>query len=346
MKLKTLVKPLLYFFTIFLILIIALFTFNNTLLTKHKPIDAKILVIEGWLPVTELENLQKLTDLNKYQEIIIAGLSHHTYSLDNLNKHYNNIKSVRLPATLYHNGILYLNSERLNELAMPDSIIRLTIFASGSEAISRSAYFSVFINSTYIGGGFTGKETAPFTYSISQNLYPIKSIGIHYGNDITLGKIDRNLSIDSVILNKVTLKNEFYLAYTNTLGIKYLFFPFISSSEYDAVYLKSLGITQDLTVLDTLYDGRNRTYIEALKLRSYLEQKYKSIPSINLVSIDGHSRRSFISYQTALGRKASIGIISFKDETKSDPLLQEIFYNLAEHFKLFISYLIYAGKIV
>jgi hypothetical protein len=59
---------------------------NNYFLSKNNPIDTETLVIEGWLPASDLELLVNNYDLSKYKNIFITGVAHnHPYHLLNNN---------------------------------------------------------------------------------------------------------------------------------------------------------------------------------------------------------------------------------------------------------------------
>jgi hypothetical protein len=333
------------FFIIILVTILLLF--SGKLLSKHHPINSKILVIEGWVPSYVLEELAGTINLSSYQEIILVGLSHKSFGWKELPGKSKRIYPAHLPGTLYYNAILYSDSIFPIVLQNDDALRSITVYAYGSQAVSFYPNFSVFVNDTLIGSSFTDETSKPYTFHLSESIKSLKSIAVFYGNDFDVWKQDRNLYIDSIKLNTKVLKNGIFSIYTKDIESGYNYFPFKSSAEFDHTYLKSLGISINPTVLDTNYDGRNRTLIEAQKLTTYLKHKYHTLPSVNILSVDGHSLRSYISFKTAFGKNnGGLGIISFKNRTNHKGIWETLGTLGDEYIKLMISYLIYIKTIL
>jgi hypothetical protein len=106
-----------------------------------------------------------------------------------------------------------------------------------------------------------------------------------------------------------------------------------------AKYLKILGVKNEIIVLDTFFNKRNKTLAAAGKFDFYINSQYKNIKGFNVVSINKHSRRSYLAYKIATGNKKKVGIISLDDTGFIDSSQTKSRFAgiLEEYFKLFIT---------
>jgi uncharacterized SAM-binding protein YcdF (DUF218 family) len=75
--------------------------------------------------------------------------------------------------------------------------------------------------------------------------------------------------------------------------------------------LKAAGVADaSVQIIPSYVIGRDRTYSSAIALRSWLREHDMLLRSFNVVTEDGHARRTRLLFQKALGNDVRVGIIS------------------------------------
>lgn len=343
MRKSTLHKSIIFGLIAIVFLFIVLTGFNNQILTKHQPIKTNILVIEGWLPASDLELVTKEIDLSAYQVIFVTGISHPhpEYLKDNTEDELRGI-----PGNFYSNGCLCLSRIAIDRLKTTDSISEIKIIASGKKAFGRFPNIFLAINDSIIGSTFVTKQPASYLFKTKFRPSGIKGIYLYFNNCLAFGKDYRNLRIDSFSVNGLDLNQTSDFCRINDDQINdnlYTNYPFRSNAQLTTDYLKLLGIKTNIITLDTFFNDRNKTLAAAEKLEAYLQIHYKDERSINVVSIHGHSRRSYLAYKIASRDKRKVGIISLNDtrfQNKENVIIW-LLHIMNEYLKLFITSLEY-----
>jgi hypothetical protein len=308
MKLGRLFKNKRFFIILLLVIsgIIAI-TNGNYFLTKNKPIDTKTLVIEGWLPASDLELLTKCIDLNKYETIFVSGISNpNPYHL--LNSNNTIVSGTQI--NLYSSGCIAIRGIKCNNLSNT-----LTIIAKGNKAYGNYSHFFIAIDDSIIGNSFLSENIDTFTFKIQSRLSDTSKIFISYNNDISFNNMDRNMIIKSIQFNnKDVSNNTINKIYNGDVTDRlYVNFPFQSNGHFAKQYLEVLGINKNIILVDTFFNRRNKTLASAIKLNSTINHSFKNIASYNVVSVDGHSSRSFIAYSLTSNKNINVGIISLNN---------------------------------
>jgi hypothetical protein len=323
---------------LFAILLLAiLLIFNKRLLSKNHPVEADVLVIEGWLPPYVLELIPQKIDLSNYKTIYVTGLIHNNRPDFNDNRY----EIKELPAALYTNGCVCLSKSALKKLKAENTINEIKVYTYGGKAKNIFAHFFCAIGDSIIGHAFTTLQPSAYAFRTGLTLSTAHNLYISQTNDLSTSREDRNLFIDSISVNGIIFNrpSDFCLLYddhvNNDSTINY---PFLSKSEAAAAYLKAIGIKNNIVVVDSFYNYRNRTLITAKRFDSFIKKYNPHLTAINVVSIQRHSRRSYLAYKIATSGRIKVGIISFESmglDRKTRPLAW-LRYVLLEYAKIFV----------
>jgi hypothetical protein len=315
-----------------------LLIFNNRFLSKNHPIDAEVLVIESWLPPDVLEQIPQKLDLSKYKTIYITGLAHHNpdYLLND-----SSYLVSDLPAVLYSNGCFFLSKSALKRLHNNDTVTEIKVYAYGAMALNKYAHFFCTVGDSIIGNAFTTGQPEKYVFQTKLKLSASNNLFINFNNDLRTAHDDRNLVIDSVSVNGTTFKTpsdycQLYDYRVNSDSI--LNYPFHSKSEAASAYLKALGVKNNIVIVDSFFNYRNRTLVMAEKFNFYIKKNSTQLRAFNIISVQRHSRRTYLSYKIATSGKIKIGIISLKNiginrNTRPRAWLH---YVLLEYAKIFV----------
>lgn len=332
-----------------LTIIVLLFTawlltvFNSNFLSVNNPCKAKILVIEGWLPTFCIERIVKNKYLEAYDTIIITGTTLE-YPEDKINK----LKSGTAPdhpteLVFYENGTLYFSNTAIALVKHLKTITNIAITGHGTKSDNTNAHFTVAINDSIMGGGFMEENRCSHNFSCKLDASAIKNITLCFDNDLVSDGEDRSIIIDGITINNndIPLTALNYLP-DSELGQYSSNRPFKSVSARTAAYLHALKINVPFILLDTAFMGRNRTVATARKFNKWLIKNHIH-ENINIISMDGHSRRTYVAYKYALGGRNKIGIISLEDYNYINAGNHIRISNMVgEYFSLLITYIEFA----
>ncbi|QHT71620.1 hypothetical protein GXP67_35605 [Rhodocytophaga rosea] len=264
--------------------------------------NTNTLVVEGWISEDGLKEAVKEFKTHPYQRIITAG--------GHLDPYFRT----------YITGTLHI--------PVPDSLQHLSgstflrIGAYGSHVDEVFAHFKVSVNdSVYLGEAYTTGRSIVYEFPVDTCIGSIKSLHIQFDNDSYKRTQDRDLYVGTITINGVNIP------YSSGTMIYEQHWPketkyvtvYATYAENAAAELIRLGV--DSTKIMAIPGPKvytHRTYTSAAVLRKYLVAH--QISSFNLVSLGVHSRRSWLSYEKALGKEFSIGIIAVENK-KYDPAL-------------------------
>lgn len=298
-----------------------LYHFKGKILTKNKPVKANILIIEGWLPDYTLDIIPKMVDLSGYSTIIATAMKHEKRDEEFPTYQFETKKGIFIT-----NGAGYLKKSALSRLNTNDTIRTIKIFSHGEKVAGIFPHFLLYINDSLAGGGYSGETNMlPKVISVNISGYQLRKLLIFFNNDNAPAGYDRNLWIDSIKINNqcFTGNNDFAWILEQDVS-KYL--QIESDSKNTARYLAFLGVSQPIIILDTMTIARNRTRAFAVKCKKWLNSNYKDKNySINVISIDYHSRRSYNTFKSVVKGK-EIGIISLPFIDKEIPDMKTSFF--------------------
>jgi hypothetical protein len=331
-------KRLLGIIIVLIIILTGFIYFADIFCSKNKPIsDANVLVIEGWLPSTLLEEICLTYNFGNYRDVIITGNNFTN------NFHGSNLKSYSTKGPLFlGNGAILLKDEVKKSVLKQDNINTIKVYAKGTQCKGVNAHFTLFLNDKIIGQAFTGSSSREFKFELSKAPDSIAMFIVNFDNDIKIENEDRNLFIDSIVIGRIKLmRNDFYFArndYPERYG-----FGFNSNAERTFHYFLSLKPASNLHFISASSLQRNFTKYSAQTCKKFLQTKYPGQNlKINVISTDLHSARSYFTYKKELTGQ-HIGIISLKPYKNLSPKRIQNFKSigniLEEYFGIIISIL-------
>jgi hypothetical protein len=294
-----------------LIFIILFIVLGGKILSINKPIATNQLIVEGWIPfyVLELDENRRIFD--SYKEIYFSGLSG---TFDTLAIQGRRDCAMRCRKQLYSNGAIYLSKNGLLKIPDHQVIKKISIYSHCDFAFYRNAHFFVSLGDSLIGQTFSTPRTQALEISGTFTARELNFFTLYYGNDLEYDGIDRNLYIDSVMFDTISLvqENDFMAMEDFTIPACQRNFPFRSNAAFLQAYIEVLGVKNNTVVIDTLFCNRNKTFAQAKKV--FIELKSKSLQSekYNILSFGLHARRSYKVYRSFFP-KENIGIIDLQD---------------------------------
>jgi hypothetical protein len=316
-------KTRLWSFVVAVILaMVLIFQLPSCLTLNRKTPKASVLVVEGWIPYIALDIAYDEFKKGFYDKIVITG------------------STITDDITLYINSFLvvYPAFESENE-----EILNIRLNVKSSLGFQDSAHFVLWINNHHVGSFYTPQNQGEFFVEVPVQ-GKLDSLMIQYTND-TFGKMgDRNLQVKSLFLNGNNLLDNTtprFIDRGRPFGQYRWNIKESSYAEFAANYFKDREIDHDMIVPVTNYlEGKRRTYGNALALRQWFDENEYYPQAINIVSMNYHSRRTWMIYNQLLGDKMEVGIISVKSVQRELTWYSRIYYILREFLAL-IYYLIF-----
>ena len=290
-------RKFIYLFLIALTGALIFFSFSSIqgFLSKNEPVNANILVVEGWLPDYAMKKAAEEFNDGAYDYIITSGLKLPDYFI------------------LFTNSSLNFKLAQ-SEVRSDSSMHKIEIKASGSLGRDHPSHFNVWINDSLAANFYTDKKIETFSFSWNCPLHETDSIRVEFDNDGLFPEGDRNLIIYWMSIDNIT-----FTAYSNNVSL--------SRTDRDGTYrsreisssyaiegkelLIQYGIGPDkiipVTAERVVY---NRTFCSALAVKEWLEKNEITVEGINLYSLGIHSRRSWITYRNLLEKEYPVGVIS------------------------------------
>lgn len=276
------------------------FNYLSGYLSKSEPVNANILLVEGWLPYYSIELAYKeFIDKKTYDRIITTGLPVSEYFNVSMNGYL----------IFYTKNVITMNNDKSVHLIEIDAFSELE-----GEYASR---FNVFINDSLKGNFEAGKRRGKYSINWIGNLTKIDSIMIQFVNDGYGDYGDKNLFVKEITIDKqYTIRYQKNSAYDidELDGIRKISNNITSNAEIARNTLLSLGI--DSSLILAIPGERvkiNRTLTSALAFRDWLNTTHYKVNGINIVSMGTHSRRTWMTFRKVLNEKTDVGIISLPD---------------------------------
>jgi hypothetical protein len=280
-------------FLVILFIAAALFTLARYLY-KDDPVNAEVLIAEGWLPEDALNEAKKIYYSGKYKMFVITG--------------------IRLPdaVNMHSFGKLIFDLKEYSFLKPGSQATTVGINAFGRKVGGEFPHFRLFINDSLTGNAYVARRGKDYDFPVSRRIKDIKKITVEYDNDKFTYWRDRNLYVNYISIDNIKLpaRSEFVLYDMNKPGNYRQLEPrFTSYADYSAYILKTLGF-KDSIIAITADDTRiGRTYSSALYFKEwYRRSSFKGSP-VNIISVGHHTRRTWMTYKKLLGRDVDVGVI-------------------------------------
>jgi hypothetical protein len=291
------IKFFVLFFSIFLIILMVLFSYPRWIqfLTYSKKAKANILSVEGWIPEYALNEAYDEFHNGSYDYIVTTGYS--------------------LPShlTLFTNSRMSFFPSAEVKTNSANTLHTIFIHASSSLGDEDSCHFNLYINDRKIAAHYTSDNKGKFELTWQRNVNDIDSLIIEFDNDMVNEKGDRNLRIMEFTLNGYNLIIEHADVFL-ILKKQYRNISAVSYAELAAHYFTDRGIDPNKVI--PVFNPRpniNRTYGNALAFSEWLEKTPVEVAGINVFSMDFHSRRTWLIYNKLIAPQYELGIISVPD---------------------------------
>ena len=285
-----------------LLLLAALLLFGKSsvyrFLAPTQRVDTNLLVVEGWTNQEGLEQAAAEVDIFGYQRVIVASLA---YPFD----------STAALVVSSEGGLTFNLTDSVSALNS-DSV---TVVAGSENLQEIPAHFRLWVNDSVVGESYTRESLASYGFRLSGPT-PIETITVEFDNDdLVAGVGDRNLLVQSLIVNGRTfLARMPNVRYDRGAIDGNKLYPTDYRSEADeaAERLVRVGVPEAMLVTVAAppadYD---RTYATAVAVRDWLAQQPEGLPTaLNVLSESAHARRSRLLYQKAFGQAVRIGIVA------------------------------------
>lgn len=191
----------------------------------------------------------------------------------------------------------------------------MTVVAASVTLQNIPAHFRLWVNDSVVGEHYTRETLAPYGFRLAEPV-PLCSVTVEFDNDdFVEGVGDRNLLVQSVVVNGQTfLARMPNVRYDRGAidGNKRYRTDHRSEADEAAEWLIRSGVSDEQVItvaaVPTDYD---RTYATAVAVRDWLAQQPGGVPAaLNLISESTHARRSRLLYQKAFGDAVRVGIIA------------------------------------
>jgi hypothetical protein len=306
--------------TMSMLFIIIVFSIHPFLSPTRRIAHTQTLVVEGWLSDVELKEALQEFNTGGYKRMITTGGPSDPYY------------RVPIEGTLH---IPIPDSVQLANKAAP-----VIIEAYGSQVDGVFAHFKVYVNdSVYLGEAYTTSRLTSFRFPVDSCITSIKSLHIVFDNDTYKNSQDRDLFVGLIAVNDVSISyNSGTMVYEQhwpheTRYVK----VYATYAENAAAELIRLGADRSkIVVLPAPKTPVHKTYHSAMAIKAYLKQHH--ITSCNVISVGVHSRRSWLSYEKALGKEYVIGIIALENHRyhpalwwQQKPIVKKVLREVAKY---------------
>jgi hypothetical protein len=294
---------------ILIISVLGIFLFKkaSNSLTYNLRIPANILVVEGWISEKALnEAYNEFIENGDYEFLIVTG--------DRMDENH----------FLYINSFLIFHPGELirNEIYPGDTLfIELDIESTlGTED---PAQFVFWINNEAVAEHYTYRHTENFIVQTGLKIDEIDSLMVQFTNDKVSELGDRNLMIREVSINgiKLTFENsQIFHDIGRPFGKNRRNLTTNTFAGLAALYFTDKGITENQVIAVPNYNSwLGRTFGNARALKRWFESDgiadQIDISGINVVTMDFHSYRTWLTYKKMLKNVADVGVISLRDDS-------------------------------
>ncbi|MGF1583797.1 MAG: carbohydrate-binding domain-containing protein [Bacteroidales bacterium] len=263
-------------------------------LSDHSPVDAEILVVEGWVSGNALEAAGKEFREGNYNYLITTG--------GPLNEVFNLSRNGYVRFDLAAAGIEWNSYDT----------VMISLFAFGEQALGEFARYTIIHKDDTIGQGFTEAEMKSYVYAYSIADRQPDMIRVVFDNDFHIDKDDRNLHIWKLMIGDRTIpvRSEFTSAVRRQSGneiVRPLYHETLA--EETAWFLSTAGIDSSRVIPLSVPQVRIfRTYSDAVAVSEWLKSSGRTFKTVNIFTVGNHARRSLALYRYALPDSVDVGI--------------------------------------
>lgn len=310
--LKKLVKTI----TGMLLIIIIIFS-AEWFLSKNEPVNANLLVVEGWLPNSAIQMTKEEFNNHQYDYLVTTGL----------------ILDESDFFMMAYNGYLIVYPRSLSDLNNGRNSHLIEIVAHSKNGGKYRSHFNFYVNDSLVIDFKVDKKLGKYKVNWSGYLHNIDSLMIEFDNDLADNWGDCNLYIKEIIIDdSIHISYQFNSVYDMGLldSKKRMKNDFGSYAEIGRNNLIASGIdSSDVIAVPGRRGKINRTFASSLAFKEWLDKSGIDVKGINIVSQGAHSRRTWITYKKVMGKTYDVGIIALPENDPGNSRIQyliKIFY--------------------
>lgn len=258
----------------------------------HAPLPAKVLMVEGWMPIESLIEAGQWARKEGYEQVFSTG-------------------GIR-------EGAMFI--PRKGELSWQTGLhmgtmSTLRIRAWGTSCQGGFPVLEIWVNEEWE----KSIELSQYNkwYEIQVPTKELSSIKLVYTNDLRREGEDRNIFIEQIFVGNRTLTNDCW-AYTYGKSTSFTDFLCGDDARRGAKVMETVAPELKYIAVASEHVGELQTHHRAEALAQCIAQKYPDIRRANLVAYKYHSRRSWELYRHSL-KDIEVGIISLGKNNRANP---------------------------
>jgi hypothetical protein len=272
--------------------VILFYTISGIFLSYNKSVDSPYVLLEGWISLYHMEFAANYIIANNYDSVFVIGFKNqdNTVSIQQAKK-TKKLKGYDNNYVFFANGIL--GFEVPTEKLKDNSTLNITM--RGTSALKHFPHYQVFANEHLIGSGFVSEKDSSYKFNLLNNIADsLTYVSINFDNHLMPSLGNRHLfisdiKIDMVNIDSISIGNFFIDNSPNTN------FEFISGLNRIKYYLADRGYDVSKVKLIWLEPKSfNKSIAIAKCAKDYFRQS--KITSINIITIEHHSKRSYINF--------------------------------------------------
>ncbi len=294
-------------------------------LSVNEPVDADILIVEGWIPSGADEKVIEEFNKGNYSLLVTTG--------GPLPAAYNMSHDGTIRFDLFSAG-LQLNKE---------DTVKVVLYAYGEPASGEYARYTLVHDDDTIGRAYTTSAMTAYTHYFPVGNNPAGMLDLIFDNDLVTDSEDRNLHVWKIEMAGITIpvRSEHTWLFRGNDTVRGRPLNQKSFAEEKAYTLASSGIDSHRIVsLEVPGVRRYRTYADAVMTGEWIRYRYDMPTAVNIFSFGNHARRSRLLYRYALPAYVDIGIISGGSSSESSGSRITVFRQFAAYIysRFFFNY--------
>jgi hypothetical protein len=264
-------------------------------LSEQSPVDAEILVVEGWVSGDALDAAEKEFSEGNYSYLITTG--------GPLGEVYN----------LSQNGFVRFDLSSAGIDWDSDDTVLVSLYAFGEPALGEYARYTIIHKDDTIGQGYTEAEMKGYVYPYSFGSSRPDVIRVVFDNDFHANREDRNLHIWKLNVGDLSfpVRSKSNSAVRRQSG-KEIIRPLYHESlaEETAWSLSEKGIDSSMIIPLSVPPVRIfRTFSDAVAVSEWLKRSGETFRGVNIFTEGNHARRSLALYRYALPDSIDVGVV-------------------------------------
>lgn len=297
---RTILYSLVFLVAVFLSLPVILIFFFSTeteeWLSRSSPVNANILVVEGWLSRNAYRDAIKEFSEGNYETLVTTG--------GPLDKVFN----------LFENGAVQFDLPAAGVEWSVNDTVRIALHAFGEPALGEYARYTIIHGRDTLGRDYTRDNMSRYVHYYAVRGQPAEKLYVVFDNDFYTDMEDRNLHIWKIEVNDITIpvRSE-YTQHLRRISPGTTGRPLHHKTlaEWKAYDLIMAGVDSSRIVpLNIPAVRRFRTFTDAVALSEWIKEHGNRGDAVNLFTEGNHARRTRVLYRYALPDSVKVGVIS------------------------------------